>query len=84
MVKTPRRDMKMLIGDINAKMRTDNAGKDLITCGYLKHCLGVINDNIGNCVFNDLVLRGCLTTQIYLQRDLGHSSPKNGNAASVT
>ena len=55
--KTPKRDIKILLGDLNAKVGSDNAGREDIMG---KHGLGVQNDNgerlVELCTLNDLVI----------------------------
>ena len=59
--KIPRRDIKVLLGDLNAKVGNDNAGREDIMG---KHGLGVQNDNgerfVELCTLNDLVIGGTL------------------------
>ena len=57
--ETARRDIKILMGDTNTKMGTDNTGSKEVMG---KHGLGTINEN-GElfedfCTFNDLVIGG--------------------------
>ncbi|XP_068671410.1 craniofacial development protein 2-like [Montipora foliosa] len=59
MDKLPRRDLKILMGDLNAKVRADNTNRELIMG---KHGVGVQNEN-GELLtefhsFNDLVIGG--------------------------
>ena len=59
--KTPKRDIKILLGDLNAKVGSDNAGREDIMG---KHGLGVQNDNgerlVELCTLNDLVIGGTI------------------------
>ena len=59
--KTPKRDMKIVMGDLNAKVGTNNANRDLIMG---KHGIGEQNENgeifTEFCTFNDLVIGGTL------------------------
>ncbi|XP_061175584.1 uncharacterized protein LOC133184509 [Saccostrea echinata] len=57
--KAPRRDMKILMGDMNAKIGSDNYGKEFIMG---TQALGNMNENgelfTDFCAFNDLVIGG--------------------------
>ena len=57
--ETPRRDIKILMGDTNAKVGSDNTGREEIMG---KHGLGTMNENgelfADFCTFNDLVIDG--------------------------
>ena len=57
--KVPKRDIKILMGDLNAKIGSDNTGKDLIM-GV--QALGEMNENgelfTDLCAFNELVIGG--------------------------
>ena len=59
--KDPARDMKILMGDLNAKVGTDNTDRDLIMG---RHGTGEQNENgelfTEFCTFNDLVIGGTL------------------------
>ena len=59
--KTPKRDMKILMGDLNAKVGADNTNSELIMG---RHGTGAMNENgelfIDLCTFNDLVIGGTL------------------------
>ena len=59
--EAPPRDIKILMGDMNAKIGNDNKGKDHIMG---THGLGEINENgelfTDLCAFNDLVIGGSL------------------------
>ena len=59
--KTPRRDLRILMGDLNAKVGIDNTDRELIMG---KHSLGEQNENgelfTEFCTFNDLVIGGTL------------------------
>ena len=59
--KVPARDMKIVMGDLNAKIGSDNKGKE-ITMG--KEALGIMNENgelfSDFCAFNDLVIGGSI------------------------
>ena len=59
--KTPKRDLKILMGDLNAKVGTDNTNKELIMG---THGTGEGNENgelfTEFCTFNDLVIGGTL------------------------
>ena len=61
MDRVPARDMKILMGDLNAKVGTDNTNRDLIMG---KHSTGEQNENgellAEFCTFNDLVIGGTL------------------------
>ena len=61
MDRVPARDMKILMGDLNAKVGTDNTNRDLIMG---KHGTGEQNENgellAEFCTFNDLVIGGTL------------------------
>ena len=61
MDKTKRRDTKILMGDLNAKVGTDNTNRDLIMG---RHGTGEQNENgemfTDFCTFNDLVIGGTL------------------------
>ena len=57
--ETPRRDIKILMGDTNAKVGSDNTGREEIMG---QHGLGTMNENgelfADFCTFNDLVIGG--------------------------
>ena len=59
MENAPKRDLKILMGDINAKVGSDNTGKELIMG---KHGIGEQNENgelfTEFCTFNDMVIGG--------------------------
>ena len=59
MDKTPQRDLKILMGDLNAKVGTDNTDRELIMG---RHGTGEQNENgelfTEFCTFNDLVIGG--------------------------
>jgi len=59
--KAPKRDMKILMGDLNAKVGTDNTNKETIMG---RHGTGEQNENgemlTEFCTFNDLVIGGTL------------------------
>ena len=59
--KTPKRDMKILMGDLNAKVGADNTNRELIMG---RHGTSVQNENgelfMEFCTFNDLVIGGTL------------------------
>ena len=59
MDKLPRRDLKILMGDLNAKVGADNTNRELVMG---KHGVGVQNENgellTEFCTFNDLVIGG--------------------------
>ena len=59
MDKLPRRDLKILMGDPNAKVGADNTNRELVMG---KHGVGVQNENgeplAEFCTFNDLVIGG--------------------------
>ena len=59
--QAPRRDVKILMGDLNAKVGSDNSGREL-TMG--RHGTGEQNENgelfTTFCTFNDLVIGGTL------------------------
>lgn len=59
--KTPRRDIKIVMGDLNAKVGDDNTGRELIMG---RHGVGTCNENgelfIDFCSFNDLVIGGTI------------------------
>ena len=59
--KVPARDMKILMGDLNAKVATDNTNRDLIMG---RQGTGEQNENgelfAEFCTFNDLVIGGTL------------------------
>ena len=59
MDKLQRRDLKILMGDLNAKVGADNTNRELVIG---KHGVGVQNDNgellTEFCTFNDLVIDG--------------------------
>ena len=61
MDRTKKRDMKILMGDMNAKVGTDNMGKDF---NMGRHGTGERNENgemfTDFCTFNDLVIGGTL------------------------
>ena len=61
--KIPRRDLRILMGDLNAKVGTDNSGRDLIMG---RHGTGEQNENgelfTEFCTFNELVIGGILFT----------------------
>ena len=54
---TPRRDIRILMGDLNAKIGSDNTGRERIIG---RHGLGCLNENgerfADLCFFNDLVI----------------------------
>ena len=56
---TPRRDIKVLLGDFNAKIGPDKTGKERV---MTRHGLGCMNENGEQfsdfCSFNDLVIGG--------------------------
>lgn len=59
--RTPRRDMKIVMGDLNAKVGDNNTGKELIMG---RHGVGTCNENgelfTDFCSFNDLVIGGTI------------------------
>jgi len=59
MDKMPRRDLKILMGDVNEKVGLDNTNRELVMG---KHGVGVQNENgellTEFCTFNDLVIGG--------------------------
>ena len=59
--RAPRRDLKILMGDLNAKVGENNTDKELIMG---KHDVGTINENgelvTDFCAFNDLVIGGTI------------------------
>ena len=59
--KVPKRDLSILLGDMNAKIGSDNSGLERVMG---KHGLGVMNDNGRRftefCAFNSLVIGGSL------------------------
>ncbi|XP_020608597.1 craniofacial development protein 2-like [Orbicella faveolata] len=59
MDKLPRRDLKILMGDLRAKVGADNTNRELVMG---KHGVGVQNENgellTEFCTFNDLVIAG--------------------------
>ncbi|XP_056022059.1 craniofacial development protein 2-like [Ostrea edulis] len=59
--RTPRRDMKIVMGDLNAKVGDDNTGKVFIMG---RHGVGTCNENgelfTDFCSFNDLVIGGTI------------------------
>ena len=59
--RTPRRDMKIVMGDLNAKVGDDNTGRELIMG---RHGVGTCNENgelfTDFCSFNDLVIGGTI------------------------
>ena len=59
--KTPKRDIKIVMGDMNAKVGSDNTGRELIMG---RHGTGNQNENgemfTEFCAFNDLVIGGTL------------------------
>nr|KAG5699715.1 hypothetical protein BaRGS_022113 [Batillaria attramentaria] len=59
--KAPRRDLKILMGDLNAKVGTDNTDRELIMG---KHGTGTQNENgelfTEFCTTNDLVIGGTI------------------------
>ena len=59
MDNTPRRDLKILMGDLNAKVGTDNTNRELIMG---RHGTGEQNENgelfTEFCTFNDMVIGG--------------------------
>ena len=59
--KTPRRDLKILMGDLNAKVGADNRNREIIMG---KHGTGIQNENgelfAEFCTFNDLVIGGTI------------------------
>ncbi|XP_013780381.1 craniofacial development protein 2-like [Limulus polyphemus] len=59
--RTPRRDMKIVMGDLNAKVGDDNTDRELIMG---RHGLSTCNENrelfIDCCSFNDLVIGGTI------------------------
>ncbi|RUS69107.1 hypothetical protein EGW08_023132 [Elysia chlorotica] len=59
--KAPRQDMKIVMDDINAKVGTENAGKELIMG---KQGVGTRNENgelfVEFCSFNDLAINGTI------------------------
>ena len=58
---TPRRDIRILMGDLNAKIGSDNTGRERIMG---RHGLGCLNENgerfTNLCAFNDLVIGGSI------------------------
>ena len=71
--ETPRRDIKILMGETKAKVGSDNAGReDIMT----KHGLGIMNENgelfADFCKFNDLVIggRSLLDTRVKREADV--------------
>ncbi|XP_013788604.1 craniofacial development protein 2-like [Limulus polyphemus] len=59
--RTPRRDMKIVMGNLNAKVGDDNTDRELIMG---RHGIGTCNENgelfIDCCFFNDLVIGGTI------------------------
>jgi endonuclease/exonuclease/phosphatase family metal-dependent hydrolase len=59
--RSPRRDIKIVMGDMNAKVGCNNAGREHIMG---KHGLGTCNENgslfTDFCTFNDLVIGGTI------------------------
>jgi len=59
--RAPRRDLKIVMGDLNAKVGDDNKDKELFMG---KHGVGVCNENgelfTDFCAFNDLVIGGTI------------------------
>ena len=59
MDKLPRRDLKILMGDLNARVGADNTNRELIMG---KHGVGIQNENgellTEFCIFNNLVIGG--------------------------
>ena len=59
--KTPKRDLKILMGDVNAKVGSDNTNRELIMGS---HGTGEQNENgeffTEFCIFNDLVIGGTI------------------------
>ncbi|KAL6491468.1 hypothetical protein MHYP_G00018130 [Metynnis hypsauchen] len=59
--QTPRRDMKIVMGDLNAKVGDNNTGRELIMG---RHGVGTCNENgelfTDFCSFNDLVIGGTI------------------------
>jgi hypothetical protein len=59
--RTPRRDMKIVMGDLNAKVGGDNTDRELIMG---RHGVGTCNENgelfTDFCSFNDLVIGGTI------------------------
>ena len=59
--RLPKRDIKILMGDLNAKIGSDNSGRELIMG---THALGEMNENgelfSDFCACNDLVIGGSL------------------------
>ena len=57
--RSPKRDLKIIMGDMNAKVGSDNTGREL-TIG--RHCTGVLNENgemfADFCMFNNFVIGG--------------------------
>ena len=59
--RTPRRDIRILMGDLNAKLGSDNTGRERIMG---RHGLGWLNENGERfaylCAFNDLAIGDCI------------------------
>ena len=59
--RTPRRDLKIVMGDLHAKVGEDNTGKEFIMG---RHGIGICNENgelfTDLCSFNDLVIGGTI------------------------
>ncbi|CAJ1081041.1 craniofacial development protein 2-like%2C partial [Xyrichtys novacula] len=59
--RTLKRDLKIIMGDLNAKVGEDNAGKEFIMG---RHGIGICNENgelfTDLCSFNDLVIGGTI------------------------
>nr|KAG5705195.1 hypothetical protein BaRGS_011221 [Batillaria attramentaria] len=69
--KAPKRDLKILMGDLNAKVGTDNTDRELIMG---KHGTGTQNENgelfTEFCTTNDLVIGGTIFPQDHPQNHL--------------
>nr|KAG5692410.1 hypothetical protein BaRGS_032463 [Batillaria attramentaria] len=76
--KAPRRDLKILMGDLNAKVGTDNTDRELIMG---KHGTGTQNENgelfTEFCTTNDLVIGGTISAQDHPQNHLDITGRKN-------
>ena len=71
--KTPKHDVKIIMGDFNAKVGMDNSGHE---DAMGKHGLGVKNDNgermLQFCEMNNLVITGTVFPHKNIHKACGH------------
>ena len=85
MNKIPKRDLKIIMGDLNAKVGSDNTDKELIMG---RHGVGQQNEN-GKlfsevCMFNDLVIGGTLFPHKTIRKKHGNLQMTKGKTRLIT